>query len=119
MKVLVGQNPMGLEKGIPALQAQYPSINFVYCPDRDDLAREMADTDIYMGWLNRDLFLGAPNLKWIQSPSSGVNYYLDIPELLTGEVVLTSASGTHAAGVADSTMGMILAITRGIRPAII
>lgn len=120
MKVLVGQNPMGLEKGIPALQAQYPDITFVHCPDRgEQLARELADTDIYMGWLNRDLFLGAPHLKWIQSPSSGVNHFLDIPEIRTGEVLLTSASGTHAACVAESAVGMILAITRGIRPAIL
>jgi len=120
MKVLVGQNPMGLEKGIPALQAQYPDVQFVYCPDRGEtLTRELADADIFMGWLNRDLFLAAPKLKWIQSPSSGVNHYLDVPEILDGEVLLTSASGTHAPGVADSAMGMILAITRGIRPAIV
>jgi phosphoglycerate dehydrogenase-like enzyme len=120
MKVLVGQNPMGLEKGIPALQAQYPDIKFVHCTDRgEQLARELADADIYMGWLSREHFLGAPNLKWIQSPSSGVNYYLDIPEIVEGDVLLTSASGTHAAAVADSTMAMILAVTRGIVPSVI
>lgn len=120
MKVLVGQNPMGLEKGIPALQAQYPEIRFVHCPDRGEtLASELTDADIYMGWLSRDHFLTAPKLRWIQSPSSGVNYYLDIPELVVGEVLLTSASGTHAAAVADSTMGMILALTRGIFPAVV
>jgi phosphoglycerate dehydrogenase-like enzyme len=120
MKVLVGMNPMGLEKGIPALQAQYPDIQFIHCPDRGELlARELADADIYMGWINRELFLAAPKLKWIQSPSSGVNYYLDIPEIVAGEVLLTSASGTHAAGVAESAIGMILAVTRGIRPAIL
>ena len=120
MKVLVGLNPMGLEKGIPALQAQYPDCEFVYCPDRGEaLAKELVDADVYMGWLNRELFLGAPKLKWIQSPSSGVNFYLDIAELAQGECLLTSASGTHAAAVADSAVGMILAVTRGIRPAII
>ena len=120
MKVLVGMNPMGLEKGIPALQAQYPDIQFVHCNDRGaELARELADTDIYMGWLSRELYLAAPKLKWIQSPSSGVNMYLDIPEIAAGEVLLTSASGTHGAAVAESAMAMILAITRGIRPAIL
>jgi phosphoglycerate dehydrogenase-like enzyme len=120
MKVLVGLNPMGLEKGIPALQAQYPDIQFVHCPDRGtELGRELADADIYMGWLNRELFLGAPKLQWIQSPSSGVNMYLDIPEIRAGEVLLTSASGTHGAAVAESAMAMILAVTRGIRPAIL
>ena len=116
MKVLVGANPMGLEKGFSDLQAQYPDIQFVFCSDRGDtLARELADADIYMGGLNRDLFLAAQKLRWIQSPSSGVNYYCDIPELRDGDVLLTSASGTHAAGVADSTVGMILAITRGLQ----
>jgi phosphoglycerate dehydrogenase-like enzyme len=120
MKILVGQNPMGLEKGIPALQAQYPEHIFVHCADRgEELARQLADAEIYMGWISRELFLAAPNLKWIQSPSSGVNYYLTIPEIVTGDVLLTSASGTHAAAVAESAMAMILAVTRGIRPAVL
>jgi phosphoglycerate dehydrogenase-like enzyme len=120
MKVLVGQNPMGVEKGIPALQELYPDITFVHCPDRGEvLARELADCEVYVGWLNRDLFLGAPKLKWIQSPSSGVNYYLDIPEIVASDVLLTSASGTHGGCVADSAMAMILAVTRGIVPSVL
>lgn len=120
MKVLIGQSPMGLEKGIPDLQKQYPDLKFVYCPDRgEELARELKDADIYLGWLNRDLFLGASKLQWIQSPSSGVNMYLDIPEIRAGDVLLTSASGTHGAAVAESAMAMILAVTRGLRPAIL
>lgn len=126
MKILIGVNPMGLEKSIPALQAQYPSFEIAYCPDRGETLTQMiADTDIYMGWLDRNAFLAARQLKWIQSPSSGVNMFLDIPELAAGnatdlkEVLLTSASGTHAAAVAESAMAMILAETRGIRPAIL
>jgi phosphoglycerate dehydrogenase-like enzyme len=36
-----------------------------------------------------------------------------------GDVLLTSARGTHAACVADSTMAMILSFTRGIRDSVI
>ena len=119
MKVLVGRNPMGLEQGLPALRAQYPQIEFVHEPDVAQLAGAITDVDVYIGWLNRDIFLAAKQLKWIQSPSSGVNMFLDIPELKASDVLLTSASGTHAAAVADSTMAMILAFTRGLRPAIL
>ena len=119
MKVLVGRNPMGLEQGLPALRAQYPQIQFVHEPDPARLTAAIADADIYVGWLNRDAFLAATKLKWIQSPSSGVNYFLDIAELKAGDVLLTSASGTHAACVADSTLAMILAYTRGLRPSIL
>ena len=66
-----------------------------------------------MGHLSREVFLAAKKLQWVQSPSSGVNYFLAIPELKDGPVILTGR-GTHAASVAESAMAMILAITRGI-----
>ncbi len=118
MKVLIGANPMGLEKAMPELQAQYPQLEFVHCPNRDETARYIADADIYLGWLNREIFLAAKRLRWIQSPSSGINYYLEIPELVESDVILTSARGTHGACLAESVFGMILAFTRGIRESI-
>ena len=114
MKVLIGPNVMGLEKGIPELKKAHPTIEFVHCADRGAVATAIADADIYMGHLSREVFLAAKKLQWVQSPSSGVNYFLAIPELKDGPVILTGARGTHAASVAESAMAMILAITRGI-----
>ena len=118
MKVLIGPNIMGLEKGIPGLKQAHPEIEFAFCAEQKALAAAIAAADIYMGWLSRDVFLAAKQLKWVQSPSTGVNYFLAIPELKDGGVVLTGARGTHAACVAESAMAMILAITRGIRDSI-
>ncbi|HXF62246.1 MAG TPA: D-2-hydroxyacid dehydrogenase [Caldilineaceae bacterium] len=118
MKVLIGTNGMGLEKGIPELQQRFPDLTFVHCPARELTAGMIADADIYIGWLNREIYLAAKQLRWIQSPSSGVNYFLDIPELVASDCLLTSASGTHGAAVADSAMAMILAFTRGIRQSV-
>ena len=114
MKVLIGPNVMGLERGIPELKKAHPTIEFVHCADRGAVAAAIADADIYMGHLSREVFLAAKKLQWVQSPSSGVNYFLAIPELKDGPVILTGARGTHAASVAESAMAMILAITRGI-----
>lgn len=119
MKVLIGANQMGLETAIPDLQSKYPDLEFAYCADRDKIAEMIADADVYMGWLNRELFLAAKKLKWIQSPSSGINYYLDIPELVASDLILTSARGTHGACLAESVFGMIFAFTRGVRAAIL
>lgn len=119
MKVLIGVNPMGLENAIPDLQSKYPQVEFVYCPKREDTVQFIADADIYMGWMNRDIYLAAKKLKWIQSPSTGVDYYLAIPELVQSDVLLTSARGTHGACLAESVIGMILAFTRGIRDSIL
>ena len=118
MKVLIGDNPMGLENAIPDLKQKHPNIEFLRCQNRDEVGEMIADADIYMGWLSRKDFLAAKNLKWIQSPSSGINYYLSIPELVESDVLLTSASGTHAPCLAESALAMILAFTRGIRESI-
>lgn len=115
MKVLVGPNFFGLEKVLPELARTYPQLELVHCQDRAKLTSEIADADIYVGWLNRDVFLAAKALKWIQSPSSGINYYLAIPELVESEVLLTSARGTHGACLAEHAFAMILAFTRHIR----
>jgi D-2-hydroxyacid dehydrogenase (NADP+) len=118
MKVLIGGNSMGLEQAIPDLQAKHPDIEFVHCPSRDETAGWISDVDIYLGWLDRAAFLEAKKLKWIQSPSTGVNYFLAIPELAESDVLLTSAIGTHGPCLAESVLGMIFAFTRGIRDAI-
>ena len=119
MKVLIGANPMGLEKAIPDLQKRHPEVEFAYCDDRAKTGEAIEDADVYVGWLNRDVFLAAKKLKWIQSPSSGINYYLAIPELVESDVLLTSARGTHGACLAESVFGMIFAFTRGVRQAVV
>lgn len=118
MKVLIGPNGMGLERGLGDLREGHPEITFEHCADRAELGSAIADAEVYVGWLDGEAFAQAGRLRWIQSPSSGVNHYLAIPALAESEVLLTSASGTHAACLAESTFAMILAFTRGVRDAI-
>ena len=110
---------MGLEKAIPELQEQYPDIEFEHVARREDTLDMVADADVYMGWMNQEVCQAAKKLKWVQSPSSGIDYYLAIPEFKGCDVLLTSASGTHGACLAESALGMILAYTRGIRDSIL
>jgi phosphoglycerate dehydrogenase-like enzyme len=44
-----------------------------------------------------------------------VDRFLAIPELAAGDVLLTSATGSHGPQMGEHTMAMILALTRGIR----
>lgn len=119
MKVIVGPNSLGLEKFLPDLKREYPQVDFVHCPERSGLIEAIADAEIYMGWLSRDIFLAARNLKWVQSPSTGVDSFMAIPELAGGDVLLTSARGTHGACLAESVFAMIFAFTRGIRDCVL
>lgn len=118
MKVLIGPNQMHVENAINEMKEKYPEIEFDVCLERDELVESIADADAYIGFLTSEAFAAAKNLKWIQSPASGVNYFLDVEGLRESDVVLTSAAGTHGGSVAESAIAMMLAYTRGIRESV-
>lgn len=118
MKVLIGPNQMHVEKALPEMQQKYPDIEFDVCTDREKVADHIVDADAYIGFLNTETFQAAKQLKWVQSPASGVNYFLDVEGLPESDVVLTSAAGTHGGSVAESAIAMMLAFTRGIRASV-
>ena len=114
MKVLITRTQINMEEAIPDLEREFPGVEFVYCAERSKVPEMVGDADVYFGGLNREIFLAAKNLKWIQSSSTGINPYLAIPELVESDVLLTSARGTHSVCLAESVLAMILAQTRGI-----
>jgi phosphoglycerate dehydrogenase-like enzyme len=113
MKVLIGPT-LGLAEALVDLQREFPQVQFESFLTAPDMDVAIADADAYVGMLTGDLFLAAKKLKWIQSPSTGVDFYTSIPELVASDVRLTSARGVHTSCVAESAMAMILAITRGV-----
>ena len=114
MKVLFGPTIMSLEDSLGDLRERFPAVEFEYCPERGDLNRAIRDADVFVGSMTAELLKEATRLKWIQSPSSGVDKYLSIPELAEHDLLLTSASGTHGPGLAESTLGTMLAFNRGL-----
>jgi len=114
MKVFITRTQMDLPDRIPDLQTRFPDVEFQYCADRSQAADLVGDADVYVGGIDRDIYLAARNLKWIQSSSTGINPYLAISELVESDVLLTSARGAHSVCLAESVMAMILAQTRGI-----
>ena len=49
----------------------------------------------------------APNLRWVQSMSAGVEQLYDTP-LWGSEIAITNASGVHAVQIAEYVLGMLL-----------
>lgn len=114
MKIVVGPNQLGLEKAVPRLRQEFPELLVCEAYTPDIFAAEIVDADILWGWCSRTEFLAARSLKWIQAPSTGVNGFMAIPEFLDSPVLLSNASGTHGASLADQAMAMILWHTRGL-----
>jgi phosphoglycerate dehydrogenase-like enzyme len=82
--------------------------------DAATLRRELADAEGVYGWPPLELLAEAKRLRWLQSPSAGVEHLWSLPELQRSDVVVTNARGAHAPNMAEHVFAMILAFSRSI-----
>src|ERR1051325_959137 len=67
----------------------------------DEVMSAVADAEVYFGFgIPRDLFVAAPNLKWVHSAAAGVGSALH-DAMRAGEVVLTTSAGIHSHPTAE------------------
>ncbi|HTD78366.1 MAG TPA: hypothetical protein VK898_12065, partial [Chloroflexota bacterium] len=74
----------------------------------------MADVDAVYGQLTADDLANARQLRWVQSPSAGVEWMWRVPALADTDIVVTNMRGAHAATIAEHTFAMLLSHTRGL-----
>ena len=78
----------------------------------------IADADAFLGPPTAAAFRAATRLRWIQSPSAGVEGPLTIPGLADGPVVLTNAQKIYAPPLLEHAFGLILGLTRKLQVAV-
>lgn len=66
-----------------------------------------ANVIITAGRLNPDVIKNAPNLKWIQTISAGVDK-LPLQELSQRQIILTNARGVHTIQMSEFTLSLML-----------
>ena len=78
----------------------------------------IADAEVYFGFgITRPLFLAARRLRWVHSAAAGVRGAL-FPEMLASPVVLTNSAGIHAIPIAETVIGGLLYLLRGLDMAV-
>jgi phosphoglycerate dehydrogenase-like enzyme len=82
-----------------------------------EAAQYAADTEVILGVLNKRLFADMPKLKWVHATASGVDMFM-FPDFINSDVVLTGEKGLVGGHLADTGMGLLLALTRQIHTAI-
>ncbi len=60
-----------------------------------------------------DILRRAPNLRWLQLTSAGVDRLLDAPVVRSPAVEVTTASGIHAVPISEFVIGAMLAFAKG------
>ncbi|MGB5760905.1 MAG: D-2-hydroxyacid dehydrogenase [Acidimicrobiales bacterium] len=82
-----------------------------------DAAPHAPEVEVILGVLNRRFLADAPKLRWVHATASGVDMFM-FDEFINSDVVLTGEKGLVGGHLADTGMGLLLALTRQIHTAI-
>jgi phosphoglycerate dehydrogenase-like enzyme len=97
------------------MMEQFPNLEFVSVKDMEEMAEKVSNCDAVIGWVNREIVLAAKNLRWIQSPSAGVEGFVRIPELVRSDISLTNCKIIMGPEIADHAFAMLLTLTRKMK----
>lgn len=102
---------------LATLRARFPGVTFAPADDRETLAREAADAEVFYGFtFPPELVPGSPRLRWIQSVSAGIEGNLS-PAVVERRILLTNGAGIASTGIAEHVLGVMLALCRNLHVA--
>jgi phosphoglycerate dehydrogenase-like enzyme len=102
------------EKYISRLKKIAPHYEFISCPDRAELMKHLPDTEILMTFLGKfdaELLGSAPDLKWIQAITAGVDN-LPLKEIGDRRIILTNVRGVHKIQMAEFAIAAMINFAR-------
>lgn len=79
----------------------------------DDAADVLGEVEAIVGHVSPDVLAKAPKLRWVHSPSAGVDSDLT-PEMRSSPVVLTSSAGNGGIPLAEHSMLLMLMLSRDV-----
>src|SRR6476659_951051 len=93
------------DKVEPQLREIVPGAEVVHVDQAGVGDSELADAEVLLRWWMptttlRRILAAAPRLRWLHTPSAGVDGLL-IPEVIERKIVLTNSAGAHAIPIAE------------------
>jgi phosphoglycerate dehydrogenase-like enzyme len=102
-----------LDPMLARLRQEFPRLTFERCPDKDSLFAHLPGAEILMTFMqcSQKMLDAAPNLKWIQAISAGVDF-LPLAEIRRRGIVLTCGRGTSTVQMAEYAMAAMILLAR-------
>jgi D-3-phosphoglycerate dehydrogenase len=94
------------------LPAQVPGLEIVRTSGRDEMLAALPEAEVLFGFVNDEVCAAAPKLRWVQSPSAGVEHIPGIAALRERDIVVTNSRGAHGPSIGEHTFALLLALTR-------
>jgi phosphoglycerate dehydrogenase-like enzyme len=89
-----------------------PDLEIVRASSPEEMLGHAADVDVIYAFPTPEFLAAATKLRWVQSPSAGVDYLMRFPQLVESDVIVTNTRGAHAPSIAEHTFGLLLSLTR-------
>ena len=99
---------------LSALQAVAPGVELIPVAAVAEAAALAADVQVLIGFCNQEIVSAAPQLVWVQVYSSGVENCVSIPDMRTGNKILTNGQRIGSPALAEHAIAMMMALVRGL-----
>lgn len=119
MKILV-HYPFTPEQvdGLRQVAADHGGHELLHATTDEEAVALAPDAQVIMGFFRPPVCAAAPNLRWIQSFSAGMDKFL-FPEIIErDEVQISNVAGLYASQGAEHAWALLLALTRNIPAAV-
>jgi phosphoglycerate dehydrogenase-like enzyme len=97
---------------VEQIRAAGKNIELRMLSGRSELKTNCADAEVILGAVDRETMLAAKNLKWVQAWGAGVEN--QPKELMEHPCVLTNMQRIFAPVIAETAIGLLLSLTRGL-----
>lgn len=99
---------------LAGFQQAAPGVEFVAAKDEAAALALIADADALIGFCEPDLVAAGKQLRWIQLFTAGAGPCSEIPEVRKGGIVVTNMQRISGPEIAEHSLAMLLAFTRGL-----
>ena len=114
MKVVLGSDHLGAEF-LERLRDTFPGTEFTLALSRDDMVREAADAEVFLGWPTQEVFRAGSGLKWVHCIGTGVDNVGALGDIAAAGIPITNARGPHTEPMADHTMLFVLSLAHNAK----
>ena len=120
MNVVI-EYPFATDADWDPLRADYPDDRFDWAAALDASFPSLADAEVIATArpLGPGVLDAAPNVRWIQIFSAGVEEHLQAPGLAGRDLLLTNAKVLLGSHVAETGIALLTGLSRGIAPAVL
>jgi phosphoglycerate dehydrogenase-like enzyme len=103
---------------LPLLALVAPGVEIVPFDSSEEAVTLVEDADAVIGTATPELLAAGEKLRWVQVGSAGVERYLTIPKLASGEVLFTNGQKLASPEIAEHVMALTRALARGLGHAV-